>query len=215
MSGDRLRRMNADDADSGLSPFLLEARDKVVVLRLKSADGMNRLTRESVRILIRLVEGLAAERSPLPLIVTGNQKFFSAGADLNEIALLSGADAFVFAREGQRLMQLMADFPAPVIAAIEGHCFGGGLDLALACHRRIAASNAVFGHRGASLGLITGWGGTQRLPRLIGKGQALQMFCAAEKLSAAEALRCGLVERVVEDPVGAAIALAEKIKLKS
>jgi enoyl-CoA hydratase/carnithine racemase len=88
-----------------------------------------------------------------------------------------------------------------VIAAVSGYCMGGGLDLALACHRRIVAPNAVFGHRGASLGLITGWGGTQRLPRLIGKGRALQMFLAAEKISAAEALRVGLVDTLANDPV--------------
>ena len=81
-------------------------------------------------------------------------------------------------------MHAVASYPAPVIAAIEGHCMGGGLDLALACHRRIAATSAVFGHRGAALGLITGWGGTQRLPRLIGKGRALELFIAAEKLDA-------------------------------
>jgi len=84
---------------------------------------------------------------------------------------------------------------------------GGGLDLALACQHRLAASNAVFGHRGAALGLITGWGGTQRLPRLIGKGRALQMFVAAEKVGAAQALAIGLVERIAENPVNAAITL--------
>ncbi len=78
---------------------------------------------------------------------------------------------------------------------------GGGLDLALACHHRLAAPNAVFGHRGAALGLLTGWGGTQRLPRLVGKGIALEMFAAAEKVNALRALEIGLVEAVVTDPV--------------
>lgn len=77
---------------------------------------------------------------------------------------------------------------------------GGGLDLALACHYRIAAPNAIFGHRGAALGLITGWGGTQRLPRLIGRGRALQMFVAAEKIHAQEALRIGIVNEIAADP---------------
>jgi enoyl-CoA hydratase/carnithine racemase len=98
-------------------------------------------------------------------------------------------------------MRTIAEYPSPVFAFIEGHCMGGGLDLALACHRRICAPNAIFGHRGAALGLMTGWGGTQRLPRLIGKGRAMQMFLAAEKLSAQQALAAGLVEAVVEDPV--------------
>jgi len=82
---------------------------------------------------------------------------------------------------------------------------GGGLDLALACDLRIAAPNAIFGHRGAALGLITGWGGTQRLPRLIGTGRALQMFAAAEKLHAEEALRIGLINEIAADPVARAI----------
>jgi enoyl-CoA hydratase/carnithine racemase len=81
---------------------------------------------------------------------------------------------------------------------------GGGLDLALSCHRRIASPNAIFGHRGAALGLITGWGGTQRLPRLIGQARALEMFLAAEKVSAAQALRMGLIDRIAEDPIAEA-----------
>jgi enoyl-CoA hydratase/carnithine racemase len=82
---------------------------------------------------------------------------------------------------------------------------GGGLDLALACHHRVASRNAVFGHRGAALGLITGWGGTQRLPRLVGKAAALEMFVAAEKVSAQRALAIGLVEAVVDDPEAEAL----------
>ena len=109
---------------------------------------------------------------------------------------------------GQRLMKAIECFPAPVYAAIFGYCMGGGLDLALACHRRIAAPNAVFGHRGAALGLITGWGGTQRLPRLIGKGRALELFITAEKISAVRALEIGLVDAISDGPVGEATRLA-------
>ena len=98
-------------------------------------------------------------------------------------------------------MSAIAQFPAPVYAAIHGYCMGGGLDLALACHRRIASPGAVFGHRGASLGLLTGWSGTQRLPQIIGKGRALQMIVAAEKLHAPQALSIGLVDAIAEDPV--------------
>ena len=86
---------------------------------------------------------------------------------------------------------------------------GGGLDLALACHHRIASPDAIFGHRGAALGLITGWGGTQRLPRLIGKGRALEMFVAAEKISAKNALRMGLIEAIADDPVAEAVRRLE------
>ena len=100
-------------------------------------------------------------------------------------------------------MQAVQNFPAPVYAAIQGHCMGGGLDLALACHRRIAAPGALFGHRGAALGLMTGWGGTQRLPLLVGKAQALQIFVAAETMTAQHALDIGLVDTIADDPVAA------------
>jgi enoyl-CoA hydratase/carnithine racemase len=140
-----------------------------------------------------------------PLVITGNKTFFSAGADLREIVALDQATAYEFSLMGQALMLAVEQYPAPVYAAISGYCMGGGLDLALACHRRIAASNAVFGHRGAALGLITGWGGTQRLPRLVGRGIALGMFVAAEKITAQQALAIGLVNAVVADPVEEAL----------
>jgi enoyl-CoA hydratase/carnithine racemase len=177
-----------------------------VVLRLASIDGTNRLTRARVLALTAAIEGLATH-PPSRLVITGNAHFFSAGADLNEIAALTGPGAFCFAKMGQRLMSAVANFPSPTIAAVHGYCMGGGLDLALACHRRIAGPHALFGHRGAALGLITGWGGTQRLPRLIGKARALQMFLAAEKLHAARALQIGLVDAIADDPVASALAL--------
>jgi enoyl-CoA hydratase/carnithine racemase len=176
----------------------------MAILRLVSDDGTNRLTRARVCALTAAVEQLALD-PPVRLVITGNTHFFSAGADLNEIAELYGAEAIRFAHMGQRLMSAVAGFPSPTIAAVHGYCMGGGLDLALACSRRIAGPHAIFGHRGAALGLITGWGGTQRLPLLVGKGRALQMFLAAEKLHAREALRYGLVDTVADDPLAAAL----------
>jgi enoyl-CoA hydratase/carnithine racemase len=171
-------------------------------LRLMSEDGTNRLTLELVRQLADSVLDMWTDAKPL--IIHGNERFFSAGADLSEIQTLNVSSAFAFAKAGQRLMNAIAQFPAPVYAAIRGYCMGGGLDLALACHRRIAAPNAVFGHRGAALGLVTGWGGTQRLPRLVGKGRALEMFVAAEKLHAQQARSIGLIDAIAEDPVAEA-----------
>lgn len=141
-----------------------------------------------------------------PLIIAGNPNVFSVGADLNEITRLSGPEACEFSKTGQTLMNEIDRFPAPVYAAIEGQCMGGGLDLAIACHRRIAAPNAVFGHRGAALGLVTGWAGTQRLPRLIGRARALQMFAAAERITADQGLDMGLVGIVAPLPEKQAIA---------
>jgi enoyl-CoA hydratase/carnithine racemase len=183
-----------------VSPFFsLQDQEKVFLLRLQSEDRTNRLTRECVSALRRILQKLTA--APRPLVIMGNAMFFSSGAELKEIAALDAPAAYEFSKMGQELMRAVEEFPAPVYAAVSGYCMGGGLDLALACHRRIAAPNAVFGHRGAALGLITGWGGTQRLPRLVGKGTALQMFLTAEKVTAPQALAMGLVEAVANDPV--------------
>jgi enoyl-CoA hydratase len=211
--------------------FQIDRNGPTCILRLTSPDGTNRLTGACVRgltvAIVELRAGQATSRKARevahaaceelnsefkdgqtelrPLIIAGNRQFFSVGADLNEIAGLTGPEAYEFSAMGQALMNAVAGYPAPVIAAIEGHCMGGGLDLALACHRRIAAPHAVFGHRGAALGLMTGWGGTQRLPRLIGKGRALELFIAAEKISAARAFEIGLVDAVAADPVAEAL----------
>jgi len=175
----------------------------VRVLRLRSDDGTNRLTRACVLSLTEAVAQLAGQEQPL--VIAGNERFFSAGAELKEIAALDGPAAYKFSKLGQGLMAAIAGFPAPVYAAISGYCMGGGLDLALACHHRIASPHAVFGHRGAALGLITGWGGTQRLPRLIGKGRALEILVAAEKIRAERALQIGLIDAVSDDPVEEAL----------
>jgi enoyl-CoA hydratase len=189
--------------------FTLRRDGGVSFLTVVSHDGMNRLSGRKVNALCDQIEGLTGEDAPvLPLVISGNP-IFSAGADLNEIAHLQAADALEFASLGQKLMSLVELYPAPVCAAIHGFCMGGGLDLALACHYRLAAPNAVFGHRGAALGLITGWGGTQRLPRLIGRARALEMFISAEKINARQALQIGLVDAVVEDPVGEAARRAK------
>ncbi len=182
------------------------------ILRLTSDDGTNRLARACVRALTAAIRDMLGQ--PAPLVLTGNARFFSAGADLNEITALTGPEAFEFARMGQALMRAVDDFPAPVFAAINGYCMGGGLDLALACDFRIASPHAVFGHRGAALGLMTGWGGTQRLSALVGRARALEMFAAAEKLHAQHALRFKLVDAVVDDPIAESLRRAEAYVLQ-
>ncbi len=183
----------------------IEDRDHARILHLISADGTNKLSRTCVLELTSAVEAMSV--APKPLIITGSHHFFSAGADLNEVAALTGPAALDFAKMGQALMNAIDRFPGLTIAAIRGYCMGGGLDLALACDVRIAHPHATFGHRGAALGLITGWGGTQRLPRLIGKARTLEMLVAAEKLSANRALEFGLVRRISPDPISEAFSL--------
>lgn len=183
--------------------YILEDSERATIIRLRSGDGTNRLTRACILSLAQTISDLA--HNPRSLIITGNNKFFSAGADLREIAALTGPEAYAFSAMGQDFMNSIENFSAPVFAAINGYCMGGGLDLALACHGRTASPNAIFGHRGAALGLITGWGGTQRLPRLIGKARALEMFLAGEKIHSHTALQFGLIDSVVPDPVSEAL----------
>lgn len=187
------------------SHHFIEDRESARVLHLISADGTNKLSRACVLELTAAIEAMSL--APKPLIITGSHHFFSAGADLNEIAALTGPAALEFAKMGQALMYAIDAFPAVTVAAVRGYCMGGGLDLALACDVRIAHPHATFGHRGAALGLITGWGGTQRLPRLIGRARALEMLVAAEKLTAGRALEFGLVRRISPDPISEALSL--------
>jgi enoyl-CoA hydratase len=194
--------------------FTITRGNNVFLLNLVSEDGMNRLTRRKIIALTEEIRKLSSSAPDLPLVISGEQNF-SAGADLNEIAKLTGPEAYEFSALGQKLMHAVAAFPADAVAAVEGNCMGGGFDLALACHRRIASPSAVFGHRGAALGLITGWGGTQRLPRLIGKGRALQMFAAAEKIGAQRALEIGLINAIAENPVSEAIRVASQLSQSS
>jgi len=131
------------------------------------------------------------------VVISASPRSFATGARIEEVASLEGAAAREFAQRGQILFDQIEHFPLPVVAAIRGYCLGGGLDLALACHARVAAYDASFGHPGASLGLITGWGGTQRLTRLIGRAAATQLMLTAERIPASQALTLGLVDELV------------------
>lgn len=135
------------------------------------------------------------------MIVTGSNNVFAAGADLRELVNLDPASALEFARMGQRVFQQIADAQQTTIAAINGYCMGGGLDLALACDIRIASPQAVFSHPGARRGIITGWGGTQRLTQVVGRTRALEFFLTAATYSSEAALEMGLISAIA-DPVG-------------
>ncbi len=154
------------------------------------------------RILDKVSETLTIEA----IIFTGKEDVFASGADLREIAEVTKDTAREFALRGQNLMNKINASEKKTIAAINGFCFGGALDLALACHKRIASPNAVFSHPGVSLGIITGWGGTQRLPRLVGEAKALEMFLTAKRVDAVKALRIGLIDNISENPVAESLA---------
>lgn len=167
----------------------------------------------SVSVLDYL-KGLFKDRTALDrykaIIFTGTKDVFASGADLREIGQLTSKSAPGFAQRGQSLMNAIAATKPLTIAAVNGYCFGGALDLALACRRRVASSAAIFAHPGATLGIITGWGGTQRLPRLVGQANALEMFFAARRVDAKEALRIGLIDLIAEDVLDAAFKMASE-----
>ncbi len=141
------------------------------------------------------------------IIFTGTSDVFASGADIRELTKLNASSAREFSRFGQRLFQTIADASQLTISAINGYCMGGALDLALACDIRVASPLATFAHPGARLGIITGWGGTQRLPRVIGRSAALDLLLTARRITAEDALRLGLVTRLSHDPVNEAISL--------
>jgi enoyl-CoA hydratase len=173
--------------------------EDILRLTLEHPSGLPRLERSVLREIARQIELLGATRALAGAVITGSAQAFCAGAELAEINSLPASETLDFACEGQRVMTVIERSAKPVIAAIRGYCMGGGFDLALACRARICGGTAVFAHRGATLGLITGWGGTQRLPRLIGRGRAMEIFLTGRTIAADEALSLGLVREVVGD----------------
>jgi enoyl-CoA hydratase/carnithine racemase len=187
--------------------------ESIAILSFSEHPEYPRLSRD---VLTELRAQLTAVESAScfgGLVIVANARSFATGAELDEVAALEGFRARQFALEGQGLFARIERFPLPVVAAIRGFCLGGGLDLALACHGRVAAYDASFGHPGTSVGIVTGWGGTQRLPRLVGRAGALQMLLTAERVPATQALSCGLVDELAPsaDLVAAAARRARLI----
>ncbi|MDQ1590785.1 MAG: enoyl-CoA hydratase / 3-hydroxyacyl-CoA dehydrogenase [Pyrinomonadaceae bacterium] len=187
---------------------VVETRESVVVIRLNRPAERNPLSVATLEELDQLVSALSARTDIYAIIFTGTGDAFASGADIRELGALTAGTAVEFARLGQCLMQRIADAPQLTVAAVNGYCMGGGLDLALSCDLRCATPSAVFAHPGARLGIITGWGGTQRLPRLIGQARALEMFATARRVNADEAHEIGLVNRIGDPVVEVAHELA-------
>jgi enoyl-CoA hydratase len=171
-----------------------------LVIRFNRPEIRNPLSIEVLEELRKILDDAAGQKDIRNIMFTGAEGIFASGANLNEIAKVTAETAPEFALRGQALMNMIARAPQKTIAAINGYCFGGALDLALACNVRIAAPNAEFCHPGVGLGIITGWGGTQLLPRLIGEAKALEMFLTARRVGAQEALAIGLVDRISDKP---------------
>ena len=203
---------NADgtDADDETQPppVVLEEHDNIAVLRINRPEQRNSLSVATLLSLDSAFDALSARPAVTAVIFTGAANVFASGADIRELQTLTPDSARAFAERGQRLFRRIAEARQLTIAAVNGFCMGGGLDLALACRVRVASPSAVFAHPGARLGIITGWGGTQRLPRLVGAARALEMFTTARRLTASEALDIGLVSHVHPDALACALEIA-------
>ena len=167
----------------------------LTVNRPKALNALNKITLEEIGAAL---EDIRDDAGISGLIVTGaGGKAFVAGADISEIASISAVEASAFTRRGQAVFDLLENLGKPSVAAVNGFAFGGGCELAMACTLRIATESARFGQPEVRLGVMPGFGGTQRLPRLVGKGRALQMILTGEPIDAQEAHRIGLVNEIV------------------
>jgi enoyl-CoA hydratase/carnithine racemase len=198
----------------------LSTERSVAVICFAPEPAYPRLTRSALDEIRDHLDSVRRSELFRAVVVGSNHRSFATGAALEEIAELEGVQAREFALAGQSLFREIERYPLPVVAAIRGFCMGGGLDLALACHGRVAAYDSSFAHPGPARGLMTGWGGTARLPRLIGKPGALEVLLTGERIPATQALAWGLVDALVPatdliaTTVDRALALAERRALR-
>ncbi len=197
-----------------MTHILLEKKGNVAIASIDRPKALNALNSEVLNDLNTLVDTVNADPEIRVLILTGSgEKAFVAGADIGEMSSLSKAEGEAFGKKGNDVFRRIETLPIPVIAAVNGYALGGGCELSMACDIRIASDTAVFGQPETGLGITPGFGGTQRLARLIGPGMAKQMIYSARNIKADEALRIGLVNAVypLEELRAAAEKLAETI----
>jgi enoyl-CoA hydratase len=194
--------------------LLYTVQDRIATVTINRPDKLNALNATAKTELRELFGALRTDTSVNVVIVTGaGEKAFVAGTDIKELTELNGESGKEFSHRGQEVFDMIEDLGKPVIAAVNGYALGGGCELALACHIRVASEKARFGQPEVSLGIIPGYGGTQRLARLIGRGRAMEMILTGVQVDAAEALRIGLVNKVVPpaELMPRAIAMAQVI----
>lgn len=168
----------------------------ILQISLNRPDQLNALSRELLQRLLQIFEEITHDKSVKGILLTGEGKGFCAGADIKQLVPLNGHDGYLFAQFGQRVFRHLELLGKPSLAAIHGFAFGGGCELAMSATLRLAANNAVFGQPEIKLGLIPGFGGTQRLARLIGKGRALDICLTGRRFTAEEAFQWGLVSEL-------------------
>ncbi|MFH0733262.1 MAG: enoyl-CoA hydratase-related protein [bacterium] len=195
-----------------------EILEKVALITVNRPEKLNALNIKTLKELFELFTLIKQEKKIRCVVITGaGEKAFIAGADINEISLLTKETALEFSKYGQQIFDLIETLGKPVIAAINGFALGGGCELALSCHIRLASSNAKFGQPEINLALIPGYGGTQRLTRIINHARAIELIITGDLIDAEEAYRIGLVNKVYahQDLVIKALEMAKKISLKS
>ena len=197
----------------------LELANGILTITINRPEALNALNIELIDELKSAFEAAYDNAGVGGVIITGSgEKAFAAGADIKEIAELNELNARKFAERGQSVFSAIENFEKPVIAAVNGYALGGGCELAMACHFRVASGSAQFGQPEVNLGLIPGYGGTQRLTKLVGKGRALELMMTGNTIGAAEAKQIGLVnhiEEVQEDMMALAIKLMRIILSKA
>lgn len=194
--------------------LLFEVKGSIGIIALHRPKALNALNTELLQELSNLLDRIKEDKSLEIVIITGSgEKAFAAGADIAEMQKLTAIEGRNFGKIGQDVFNKLESLPQPVIAAVNGFALGGGCELAMACDIRIASEKAKFGQPEVSLGITPGFGGTQRLPRLIGKGRAKELIYTGDMIDAGEAYRIGLVNKVVapEELMNAAQVMAAKI----
>lgn len=199
------------------SPLIITQDGAVTIVTVNRPEVRNALNLDTLAALETEADRIASDDTVQVVILTGaGDKAFVAGADIRELSALGALEALSYAQRGQRVFFKLEALPQIVIGAINGAALGGGCELAMACDLRVASERAVFGQPEVNLGLIPGFGGTQRLPRLIGSTKALELLVTGATLTAEEALHLGLVNKVVpgDQVLEAALALAKAILAK-
>jgi enoyl-CoA hydratase len=192
--------------------------DGILILTINRPEAYNALNKAFFDTMDSILDDIYTNTDIKSIILTGSgEKAFAAGADIKEFSSFNENQAKKLSRDGQNVMNRMENCPKPILAAVNGFSLGGGCELAMCCHMRIASDNALFGQPEVNLGLIPGYGGTQRLVQLIGKGKAMELLMTADNIKADEALKLGLVNYVVakENLLAACIELLTKINSKA
>lgn len=198
--------------------LLTEQSGGILTITINRPDKLNALNREVINELDKIFDEVDSSDEIRGVIVTGaGSKAFVAGADVSEFSAFTSEQAKAMSKNGHRIFNKIEAASKPVIAAVNGFALGGGCELAMACHMRVASENAKFGQPEINLGLIPGYGGTQRLPRYVGKGKAMELLLTADMISAQEALQLHLVNHVTtpEELLPKCRSILDKIKNKS